>query len=734
MILNDSALSQAPRELIRKPARQRRVGAGAADGALSERFDEIDDPYLRERKADVQQAVERVLKAMMGGQILAEPAAAEEQKLIVVAHDLSPADMILFKRHRYGGFVTDVGGVTSHTAIVARSLGIPALVGLHSRAPDDQRGRTADRRRRAGAAGRQPRSGGARRVPQAPDQLKADRQRLKLLKKTPAATLDGTPIDLYANIELPQDTPRRSRPAPRAWACSAPSSLFLNRKDSAERGRAVRGLSPGGCRRCRAAGGAAHARRRRRQGDERRRWLAQHAQPAMGLRAIRYLPRRAADLPHQLRAILRASHYGKVRILLPMLAHVHEVEQTLILIASCAPAARRARAALRQVGRGRWHDRDPGAALALPIFMRRLNFLSIGTNDLIQYTLAIDRTDDAVAHLYDPLHPRCLTLVANIIQTATRGGCPVAVCGEMAGDLQLTRLLLGLGLRNFSMHPAAAADQRTNSAHAPRRRADHGATHSCAPPTPPRRGTCSRSSTHEKHCLCQFFCRFPLSQWQSYPSRPVKLVVPFPTGSATDQIARVIGQQLQESARPAVRGREQARRARRDRCHRGGARRAPTAITLMVGTNTPLAANPSLFKKLNYDPAKDFAPIARLGTISFMIMVRPDFPAKNLKEFLNYSKANPGKLSADMAPQARRSPQAMLRSMGKLDFSRRAVQGPAAGHHRRARRLDQLHFRRSRQCPGADQGWQAARHRRHFREALAARARYPRHRRGAVRL
>jgi phosphotransferase system enzyme I (PtsI) len=176
--------------------------------------------------------------------------------------------------------------------------------------------------------------------------------------------------------------------------------------------------------------------------------------PAMGLRAIRFCLAEPQMFLTQLRAILRASHYGKVRILLPMLAHAHEVEHTLVLLGQ----------AKRQLEeRGLPFDRDievggmieiPAAALALPIFMRKLNFLSIGTNDLIQYTLAIDRTDDAVAHLYDPLHPAVLTLVAGTIQTARRGGVPVAVCGEMAGDLQLTRLLLGLGLRNFSMHPS----------------------------------------------------------------------------------------------------------------------------------------------------------------------------------------------------------------------------------------------------------------------------------------
>jgi phosphotransferase system enzyme I (PtsI) len=176
--------------------------------------------------------------------------------------------------------------------------------------------------------------------------------------------------------------------------------------------------------------------------------------PAMGLRAIRFCLAEPQMFLTQLRAILRASHYGKVKILLPMVAHAHEIDQTLALIAQ----------AKQQLDeRGVPYDREiqiggmieiPAAALALPIFMRRLHFLSIGTNDLIQYTLAIDRTDDAVAHLYDPLHPAVLALVAGTIQTATRGGMPVAVCGEMAGDLQLTRLLLGLGLRNFSMHPA----------------------------------------------------------------------------------------------------------------------------------------------------------------------------------------------------------------------------------------------------------------------------------------
>jgi phosphotransferase system enzyme I (PtsI) len=454
MILNDSALSQAPRELIRSRRANAEWALVQQMERLVERFDEIEDTYLRERKADVQQAVERVLKAMMGAQTLPEPEAAEEQKLIVVAHDLSPADMILFKRHRYGGFVTDVGGVTSHTAIVARSLGIPALVGLHHARQTISEGELLIVDGVQGLLVVNPDPAVLAEYRARQQQLKAARQRLKLLKKTPAATLDGTPIELFANIELPQDTPEAIEAGAEGVGLFRTEFLFLNRKDlpsedeqfeayrqvvQAMQGRPVvlRTLDVGADKAMNGGDGSHNM-----------------PNPAMGLRAIRYCLAEPQIFLAQLRAILRASHYGKVKILLPMLAHVHEIEQTLILIVT----------AKQQLDeRGLPYDKAvevggmieiPAAALALPIFMRRLNFLSIGTNDLIQYTLAIDRTDDAVAHLYDPLHPAVLTLVANTIQTATRGGCPVAVCGEMAGDLQLTRLLLGLGLRNFSMHPS----------------------------------------------------------------------------------------------------------------------------------------------------------------------------------------------------------------------------------------------------------------------------------------
>jgi phosphotransferase system enzyme I (PtsI) len=455
MILDDSALSQAPKALIRERRGNAEWALVQQMEKLTDRFDEIDDPYLRERKADVQQAVERVLKALMGAQTLAEPAASEEHELIVVAHDLSPADMILFKRHRFGGFITDVGGVTSHTAIVARSLGIPAIVGLHHAFQTIAERELLIVDGVMGVVIVNPDPVVLAEYRARKSQLGLEREKLKRLKSTKATTLDGTPVELYANIELPEDMPEVLEAGAEGVGLFRSEFMFLNRKDlpsEDEQFEAYRNVAQ-------AMGGKPVVLRTLDLGADKALdgdgLTSQNIpNPAMGLRAIRFCLAEPQMFLTQLRAILRASHYGKVRILLPMLAHVHEIEQTLALI-------RQAKQQLDE--RAIPYDRGieiggmieiPAAALALPIFMRRLNFLSIGTNDLIQYTLAIDRTDDAVAHLYDPLHPAVLTLVAGTIQTATRGGVPVAVCGEMAGDLQMTRLLLGLGLRNFSMHPS----------------------------------------------------------------------------------------------------------------------------------------------------------------------------------------------------------------------------------------------------------------------------------------
>jgi phosphotransferase system enzyme I (PtsI) len=453
MILGDSSLSQVPRELIRARRCNAEWALVQQMEKLVEQFEQIEDTYLRERKSDIQQAVERVLKALIGGHALPQAALSEERKLIVVAHDLSPADMILFKRHHFGGFVTDVGGITSHTAILARSLGIPAIVGLHfaRQTIREKELLIVDGEQGVLIVNPDPLVLAEYQLRQS--QLELERQKLRRLKSARAATVDGTAVELLANIELPQDVPEALDAGAEGIGLFRTEFLYLNRGDlpsEDEQFEAYREV-------VQAMGGRPVVLRTLDIGADKA--LAGNGQaarpnPAMGLRAIRFCLAEPQMFLAQLRAILRASHHGKVRILLPMLSHLHEVEQALALV----------RQAKQQLAEGHIpFDRRiavggmieiPAAALALPMFMRRLDFVSLGTNDLIQYTLAIDRTDDAVAHLYDPLHPAVLALVAKTIHTATRGGVPVAVCGEMAGDLKLTRLLLGFGLRSFSMHPA----------------------------------------------------------------------------------------------------------------------------------------------------------------------------------------------------------------------------------------------------------------------------------------
>ncbi len=452
MILEDSSLSHAPRAQIREQRCNAEWALVQQMEKLVAQFEEIDDPYLRERRLDIQQVVERVLKALMGGPGLAEPQIEDESKRIVVAHDLAPADMALFKRHHFGGFVTDLGGVTSHTAILARSLAIPALVGLHHARQMIRENELliVDGLQGVLVVDPDPIVLGEYQLRQSQHEL--ERQKLKRLRSTPAATLDGTPVELFANIELPQDIDEVLEAGAQGVGLFRTEFLFMNRKElpsEDEQFEYYRQVAS-------ALGGRPVVIRTLDLGADKTLHMDGEPMPnpALGLRAIRLSLAEPQMFLAQLRAILRASHHGRVKILLPMVAHVHEVEQALALV-------KQAKEQLEE--RGAPFDRAidvggmveiPAAALALPMFMRRLHFLSLGTNDLIQYTLAIDRTDDAVAHLYDPLHPAVLHLVAHTIQTANRAGVPVAVCGEMAGDLALTRLLLGFGLRNFSMHPS----------------------------------------------------------------------------------------------------------------------------------------------------------------------------------------------------------------------------------------------------------------------------------------
>ncbi|GJI95098.1 phosphoenolpyruvate-protein phosphotransferase [Duganella caerulea] len=456
LILSDPMISEAPLDIIRTRHYNAEWALLTQIDELSAQFDEIEDPYLRERKADIQQVAERVLKVLMGtAQIL--PATTGEDgfqaQMIIVAHDISPADMLQFRDRSFIGFVTDVGGQNSHTAIVARSLDIPAAVGMSGASTlieqDDWLIIDGD----AGVVIANPSALVLEQYRERQGAAARARKKLNKLKKTPAVTRDGVEIQLMANIELPDDCPAAMEAGANGVGLFRSEFLFMGRNSRIpsedeqfeQYKRAVVAMK-----------GRPVTIRTLDIGADKPLDQTEHTalNPALGLRAIRYCLAEPQIFLTQLRAILRASAFGKVRILIPMLAHAFEIDQSLAMIAQ-------AKAELREHNVKFDDDVDvgamieiPAAALALPMFVKRMDFLSIGTNDLIQYTLAIDRVDYEVAHLYNPLHPAVLQLISMTIAAGHKAGIDVAVCGEMAGDVKLTRLLLGMGLREFSMHPA----------------------------------------------------------------------------------------------------------------------------------------------------------------------------------------------------------------------------------------------------------------------------------------
>jgi phosphotransferase system enzyme I (PtsI) len=465
MILNDVTLSEAPKKIIAEQRCNAEWALTQQIGVLVDQFDQIEDPYLRERKADVFQVGERVLKRLMGRPGALRAASAEDQT-ILVAHDLSPADVIQFKHHHFAAFLTDLGGVTSHTAIVARSLNVPAVVAAHNARQLIRDGEmlivdgnhhvvivNPDRAVLAEYRTRQ-------------SELDLARQKLKRLRSKPAQTIDGVPIALNANIELPEDLEPALENGASGVGLFRSEFLYLNREGlptEDEQFEAYRRVAEG------MEGRPVTIRTFDLGADKHKEGLNGLSRvapnPALGLRAIRFCLAEPGLFLTQLRAILRASHYGKVRILITMLASVGEIDQTLVML-------ERAREELEEQGIpfdphipvGGMIE-IPAAVLAISAFLRKLDFLSIGTNDLIQYTLAVDRADESVSHLYDPLHPAVIKLLALAIGGAAKAEVPIAVCGEMAGELAMTRLLLGLGLRDFSMHPAYLLDVKQRILH-----------------------------------------------------------------------------------------------------------------------------------------------------------------------------------------------------------------------------------------------------------------------------
>jgi phosphotransferase system enzyme I (PtsI) len=457
LMLDDSALANAPVKFIREKRINAEWALKIQRDALVAVFEAMNDPYLRTRKDDIDHVVNRIQRSLLKRHKPARGRRAQPlSDRIVFADDLTPADTVLMQHQGIAAFLTEYGGPNSHTAILARSLRIPAVVGLHSARTylrdeelviiDGQRGvvivdpdtttiRHFERRRR-----------------------EIDRQVIarKRLRKSPAVTSDGEAIELHANVELPSDVAAAAQVGATGIGLYRTEYLYMNRDEPPDEGEQYRAY----LKMVNALKGAPVTIRTLdlgadKQVDGSRPGAPVSSNPALGLRAVRLCLKEQGLFRPQLRAILRVSARSPVRMMVPMLSNMQELFQVLQLIKLYQRELK---------AEGKAFDPNmpvgamievPAAAVCADLFARRLDFLSIGTNDLIQYTIAIDRIDDEVSYLYDPLHPAVLRLIQTTINAGRKNGIPVAMCGEMAGDARYTRLLLGLGLKEFSVHPNA---------------------------------------------------------------------------------------------------------------------------------------------------------------------------------------------------------------------------------------------------------------------------------------
>lgn len=448
LMLEDANIAQKPKERIIEERCNAEWALKESLDRLLKRFDDIDDAYLRDRREDVMQVAGRIMKHLQGASDAPLP---KGDMVVIVAHSLSPADLMILKEQQVAAFLTDVGGVTSHTAILARSLGIPSVIALRNahHLVDNEDTIIVD-----GTEGV---------VLVAPSQeelteyrlrqqlFQIEQQKLERLTGAKAVTLDGTEILLEANIEFPSDVAAVHAVGAEGIGLLRSEFLFLNRLDIPSEEEqfiayrevvesmamypvTIRTLDIGA--------------------DKTSSGLPTAGVSPLGLRAIRFCLAEPQIFQTQLRAILRASHYGRVRLLLPLLSSLFELEQALRHIEQAKQALQGKHIPFDPAMPIGVMIEVPAAAILAEAFAKKADFLSIGTNDLIQYTLALDRSDDQVAYLYDATHPAVLRLIATTIAAAAKMNKPVSVCGEMAADIPCVRLLLGMGLREFSMHPA----------------------------------------------------------------------------------------------------------------------------------------------------------------------------------------------------------------------------------------------------------------------------------------
>ncbi len=455
LMLEDSALTKAPAELIRERQCNAEWAVKVQRDALVSVFEAMDDPYLRTRKDDVDHVVRRIQRALMQEDKSSHPPAEGHfAGRVVFADDLTPADAVLMQHQGIAAFLTEFGGPNSHTAILARSLRIPAVVGLHAARQYLRDDETVVIDGRQGVVLVNPDRAIIQHFRKRERDIERHRAARTKLRRAPVVTSDGVRIKLQANVELPADIEAARQVGADGVGLYRTEFLFMNREQppsEEEQYEAYSGLA-------RKLDGAPVTIRTLdlgadKQVDGGRPGAPVTANPALGLRAVRLCLREPGLFRPQIRAIMRASADGPVKMMIPMLSNTQELLQVVHITKECRRELER---------EGKPFDEEmpigamievPAAAVCADIFARHLDFLSIGTNDLIQYTIAIDRIDDEVNYLYDPLHPAVLRLVQLTIRAGERAGIPVAMCGEMAGDARYTRLLLGLGLKEFSVHP-----------------------------------------------------------------------------------------------------------------------------------------------------------------------------------------------------------------------------------------------------------------------------------------
>lgn len=455
MMLNDSQIAGAPIEIIRYEKCNVEWAIKLQADKLSERFDEMSDSYLKERKHDVLQVLERIFKNLEGNKFDWDLDGKLEHG-ILVTHDLSPVDLVRFKNSNFSGFITDAGGLTSHTTIIGKNLDIPAIVGTgFARAlihEDDLI--IAD-----GISGVliiNPETLILEQYKKRQALWRKEQSKLSAIRKEETVTQDGVKVEIFANIDSINDIQDVKYNQASGIGLFRSELLYLLDKDHLvdedeqfttyyELARSMKKLPVT----IRTADLGA---------DKNPMWnLAQNEakNPALGLTGIRLSLADPAFFRTQLRAILRASHYGNLQILFPMISCTAELKQALYQLEYAKEELRNENIAFNpQIKIGAMIE-IPSAAFAIKSILALVDFISIGTNDLIQYMLAIDRNNEAVTYLYNPLHPAVIKILMHVIRSSDRSGIPVSVCGELAGDIRLTKLLLGMGLRKFSMYPSS---------------------------------------------------------------------------------------------------------------------------------------------------------------------------------------------------------------------------------------------------------------------------------------